>query len=292
MTARIAVVDDDPIVRESVASYLRGHQFQVAEFDGGPALRQGLKVTSPDLIVLDLVMPEEDGLSVLRWLRGFSEVPVIMLTGNDETTDRIVGLEVGADDYVGKPCDMRELLARIHSHLRRVPTSDKGATEERLLATVLFTYIAQSTQLAVQLGDAGWRELLGNHHEIVRAALKHFHGSELDTAGDGFFAVFDAPARALRCARVIQAELRQKLQIEIRAGLHTGECERMGDKLSGLAVHIGARIMSAAKPGEVLASSTVKDLVAGSGLKFRDAGTHTLKGVPGEWPLFALGEQE
>lgn len=110
----------------------------------------------------------------------------------------------------------------------------------------------------------------------------------MDTAGDGFFASFDGPARALRCAQAIQGELRQKLQLEIRAGLHTGECERLGDKLSGLAVHIGARVMSIAKPGEILASATVKDLVTGSGLAFREAGVHQLKGVPGEWPLFAL----
>ncbi|MGH8692900.1 MAG: response regulator transcription factor, partial [Burkholderiales bacterium] len=119
MTTRVAIVDDDPILREAVASYLRGHGFDVREFDGGRTLREALKAAAPDLIVLDLLMPEEDGLSVLRWLRGFSTLPVIMLTGNDEVTDRVVGLEVGADDYVGKPCDMRELLARIRTVLRR-----------------------------------------------------------------------------------------------------------------------------------------------------------------------------
>src|SRR5262245_12295009 len=119
MTTRIAVVDDDPVVRDSIATYLRGHSYDVHECDGARALRESLNSVARDLILLDLVMPEEDGLSVLRWLRGFSGLPVIMLTGSDEVADRVVGLEIGADDYVAKPCNMRELLARIHTALRR-----------------------------------------------------------------------------------------------------------------------------------------------------------------------------
>lgn len=160
--------------------------------------------------------------------------------------------------------------------------------DERLLATVLFTDIAQSTRLAAQLGDSKWREALQKHHDIVRIQLQRFRGREIDTAGDGFFASFDGPARALRCAQAVQTELRHKMQLEVRVGVHVGECERLGDKLSGIAVHIGSRIMHAAQPGEVLASSTVKDLVIGSGLTFREAGLHELKDVPGKWPLFAL----
>jgi class 3 adenylate cyclase len=136
------------------------------------------------------------------------------------------------------------------------------------------------------LGDAGWRELLERHHAIVRGQLTRSRGSEVDTAGDGFFASFDGPARAVRCAKAIVDGVRE-LGIDVRSGLHTGECELVDGKISGIAVHTGARVASHAGPGEVLVSSTVKDLVAGSGLEFVDRGVHDLKGVPGEWRLYA-----
>jgi class 3 adenylate cyclase len=158
---------------------------------------------------------------------------------------------------------------------------------ERVLATVLFTDIVGSTELASRLGDSAWRDLLQRHHAIVRRELAGFHGRELDTAGDGFFAAFDGPARAVRAASAIREALRP-LDLEIRAGLHTGECEVSDDKIVGVAVSIGARISSLAGPGEVLVSSTVKDLVAGSGLRFEDRGEHPLKGVPEPWRVFAL----
>ena len=161
------------------------------------------------------------------------------------------------------------------------------AEPNRVLATVLFTDIVGSTERAAVLGDQRWRELLTSHHALVRKELARFRGREIDTAGDGFLATFDGPARAIRCASAIRDDVKP-LGIEIRAGLHTGECEVMGDKLGGIAVHIGARIASLAKSGEVLVSSTVKDLVAGSGLEFEDRGTHSLKGIPGEWRLFAV----
>lgn len=160
----------------------------------------------------------------------------------------------------------------------------------RILATVLFTDIVGSTELAARLEDRRWRRLLAQHHSLVRRELKRFGGREVDTAGDGFFAVFDQPAQAVRCAAAISNAVRS-LGIDVRAGLHMGECELMGRKVGGIAVHIGARILGQAGPGEVLVSSTVKDLIAGSGLSFQDRGTHDLKGVPGEWRLFAL-EQE
>ncbi|MBI2155204.1 MAG: adenylate/guanylate cyclase domain-containing protein [Candidatus Rokubacteria bacterium] len=161
------------------------------------------------------------------------------------------------------------------------------AEPDRVLATVLFTDIVGSTERAAELGDRGWRDLLQSHHALVRRELARFRGREIDTAGDGFLATFDGPARAIRCAGAISDAVRQ-LGIEIRAGLHTGECEIMGDRIGGIAVHIGARVAAMAAPGEVLVSSTVKDLVAGSGLEFEDRGTHTLKGIPGEWRLFAV----
>jgi len=152
---------------------------------------------------------------------------------------------------------------------------------------VLFTDIVGATQRAASMGDRSWHDLLDAHHALVRRELAAFRGREIDTAGDGFLAAFDGPARAIRCASAISSGVRS-LGIEVRAGLHTGECEIIGDKLGGIAVHTGARIAALARPGEVLVSSTVKDLVAGSNLAFDDRGAQSLKGVPGRWQLFAV----
>ncbi len=159
---------------------------------------------------------------------------------------------------------------------------------DRVLATVLFTDIVGSTERASQLGDRAWRELLDRHHTVIRRRLTQFRGEEIDTAGDGFFASFDGPGRAIECARSVVTDVRT-LGLELRVGLHTGECERHDGKLTGIAVPVGARVAGAAEPGEVLVSSTVKDLVAGSGIAFEDRGVHELKGVPGEWRLYAVG---
>ncbi|MEY2536561.1 MAG: hypothetical protein QOG67_301 [Verrucomicrobiota bacterium] len=157
---------------------------------------------------------------------------------------------------------------------------------DRILATVLFLDIASSTERAAALGDTAWRNLLNSYYAIVRKELARFRGKETNTTGDGFLATFDGPARAVRCAIAIVLAVRQ-LGIEVRAGVHTGECELMGDNVGGIAVHTGARIMAKAEPGCVLASRTVKDLVSGSGIDFDDRGIHELKGIPGEWRLFA-----
>jgi class 3 adenylate cyclase/pimeloyl-ACP methyl ester carboxylesterase len=158
---------------------------------------------------------------------------------------------------------------------------------DRMLATVLFTDIVGSTEKAAELGDHRWHQVLEGHNTRVRAQLQRFHGREIDTAGDGFFATFDGPARAVVCAQAIGDSVRE-LSLEIRAGCHTGEIELDADSVRGIAVHIGARVTSMAGPGEVLVSSTVKDLVAGSGLVFEDRGEHELKGVPGKWRLYAV----
>jgi class 3 adenylate cyclase len=166
-----------------------------------------------------------------------------------------------------------------------------GATAEaepdRVLATVFFTDIVASSEKAATLGDRAWRELLERHHELVRRHLARFRGREVDTAGDGFFATFDGPARAIRCACALSQAM-QELGLEIRAGLHTGECELVEGKVAGIAVHTGARVAAHAQPGEVLVSQTVKDLVAGSGVAFAGRGEHELKGIPGEWKLYAV----
>jgi class 3 adenylate cyclase len=158
---------------------------------------------------------------------------------------------------------------------------------ETVLTTVLFTDIVGSTEQTAELGDARWRELASRHHALVRGYLDRYRGKELDTAGDGFFATFDGPIRAIRCAVALRDAVRE-LGLEIRAGLHTGECEILGEKVAGLAVSIGARVAGRAAAGEVLVSSTVKDIVAGSGITFEDRGVTELKGVPGEWRLYAV----
>ena len=158
---------------------------------------------------------------------------------------------------------------------------------DRVLATILFADIAGSTALAADLGDRRWRELLESFYAMVRTQLPRFRGRELDTAGDGLFAAFDGPARAIRCTEAIRAGARA-LELKVRAGAHTGECEVINGKLGGIAVHIAARIAAQAQPGEIFVSNTVKDLVAGSGIDFEDRGSRALKGVPGEWHLHAV----
>jgi uncharacterized protein (TIGR00369 family) len=158
---------------------------------------------------------------------------------------------------------------------------------ERVLATVLFTDLVGSTQRAEQLGDERWRKLLEEHNDFVRRQLQIFKGREVKTIGEGFLATFDSPARAIQCARAIRDGV-NRLGLEVRAGIHAGECEVVGADLGGIAVHIASRVQSAAGPSEILVTSTVRDLVAGSGLRFTDYGRHTLKGIEDDWQLFAV----
>jgi pimeloyl-ACP methyl ester carboxylesterase len=192
-------------------------------------------------------------------------------------------LELPGDDHAPWTSDD----GRITDEIQEFLTGSRAPVEfDRVLATVLFTDIVGSSERASALGDRAWRELLERHHALVRRELERFRGHERDTSGDGFFATFDGPARAVHCAKSICREV-QSLGLQVRAGVHTGECERSGEKITGIAVHTGARVMAEAAPGEVLVSSTVKDLVSGSGLAFRDRGARALKGIPGEWSLFA-----
>ncbi len=180
--------------------------------------------------------------------------------------------------------DQDAMVAEIQAFV----TGVRPATEpRRVLATVLFTDIVGSTERAAALGDVRWQALLADHNRVVRRQLERFGGHEIKVVGDGFLATFDGPARAVRCAVAIRDGVRE-LGLSIRAGVHVGEIEVLPDDIAGLAVHIGARVSALAGPGEVLVSSTVKDLVVGSGLAFDDRGSHVLKGVPGEWRLFAV----
>jgi class 3 adenylate cyclase len=211
----------------------------------------------------------------------------IEVGGSQYMAERISGarlVQLPGSDHLAWLSDSDAILDEIEEFLTGVRHS---AEPDRVLATVLFTDVVGSTEKAVALGDRRWRDLLDHHHTIVRRNLNRFRGREVKTTGDGFLAVFDGPARSVRCACAIAEDIRP-LGIEIRAGLHTGECEVMGDDYGGVAVHIGARVAALAGPGEVLVSSTVKDLVAGSGLRFTDQGSRALKGVPGEWRIFAV----
>jgi class 3 adenylate cyclase len=192
-------------------------------------------------------------------------------------------VELPGEDHLVFAGDQDALLDEIEEFLTGVR---RGPEPDRVLATVLFTDIVGSTERVAELGDRGWRDVLERHHAVVRRALARFRGREVDTAGDGFLATFDGPARAIRCAEAIIEAVHQ-LGLDVRAGIHTGECERVGEGVRGIAVHIGARVAAQANPGEVLVSSTVKDLVAGSGIRFEERGERALKGVPGAWRLFA-----
>ena len=193
-------------------------------------------------------------------------------------------VELAGNDHMPWVGDSDAVLDEVEQFLTG---GRRGAEPDRVLATVLFTDIAGSTVHAGELGDRRWSELLEAHHARVRALISRYGGREVDTAGDGFLATFDGPTRAIRCAEEITAAV-QTIGLEVRAGVHTGEIVLVGDDVRGIAVHVGARIAAMASPGEVLVSSTVRDLVAGSGLRFDDRGLHSLKGVPGEWQVLAV----
>jgi pimeloyl-ACP methyl ester carboxylesterase len=246
---------------------------------------------------LALMNKEIDVRHVLPAIR----VPTVVVHGSQDTlvpidvaryvADRIPGarlVEVAAGHLAtGRAAvEMQEVVESFLTGIWEAGGWEE-AEADRVLATVLFTDIIGSSEKAAALGDRAWRDLLERHHTLVRRQLVRFRGKEVDTAGDGFFASFDGPARAIRCACAIVDSVRE-LGLEVRAGLHTGECELVDGKVAGIAVHTGARVAAHARPGDVLVSSTVKDLVAGSGLTFEDRGTHELKGVPGEWRLFTV----
>ena len=226
------------------------------------------------------------------------QVPTLVLHRRDNTEERVEAgrylgahipgarfVELEGPDHFPWLGDADAVIREIQGFLRTVHAEE--ADLERVLATILFTDIVASTEKAAELGDRGWRELVDRHDTTVRALLSRYRGREVNTTGDGFFATFDGPARALRCAQVI-ADAVRPLGIEVRAGVHTGEIEMSGGTISGIAVNIGARIGARAGPSEILVSQTVKDLVAGSGLAFQDRGLHELKGVPDQWRLFAV----
>jgi class 3 adenylate cyclase len=245
---------------------------------------------------IDLWCKDIDVRSVLPAIR----TPTLMLHGQEDhlpvaaarwMAQRIPGarlVEFPGSGHVLLGSTLETACDEIEQFLDEVWAGfDEALEPDRVLATVLFTDIVGSSQQAVELGDRDWGELLKRHHDLVRRQLVRFRGGEVDTAGDGFFASFDGPARAIRCACAITDAV-SELGLRVRVGLHTGECELVDGKVAGIAVHTGARVASQAQPGEVLVTGTVKDLVAGSDLAFTDRGNHQLKGIPGQWRLYAV----
>ena len=263
----------------------------------GHASRERLSASPGDLIALERMNAEIDVRHVLPTIR----VPTLVLHRRDDaipvdsarwTAAQIPGarfVELEGRSHFPFYGDTEALVGEIESFTTGVYETGGWESPEpdRVLATVLFTDIVGATAKAVELGDRGWRDLVQRHHALVRQELVRFRGREIDTAGDGFFAAFDGPARAIRCASAVSQRV-SELGIDIRAGLHTGECESVDGKVGGIAVHIGARVAAQAGPREVLVSSTVKDLVAGSGIEFDDRGAVELQGLPGDWRLYAV----
>jgi class 3 adenylate cyclase len=245
-------------------------------------------------IALETMWRETDVRHVLPAVH----VPTLVLHRTDDQAYMVAGarflaehvsgarfVELPGGDHLPWEGDSDAIVSEIDRFLRSV--RDEEAELDRVLATVMFTDIVGSTERTSAFGDRAWREHLADHDRLVRASLARYRGREIKTLGDGFLATFDGPARAVRCALAITSAVRD-LGIEVRIGLHTGEIELDGDDIRGIAVHIGARVAALAGDSEVLVSSTVKDLVAGSGLVFEDAGEHELKGVPDRWKLYRV----
>jgi len=240
---------------------------------------------------LMLLRPGQSFAGLAQSARFFRAVPadgrILRAEGKGTMHGRIAVANIEVYDADGQLAASVHGLAQIIDLSRRQKTIATAA--RRILATLLFTDIVGSTEHAQRLGDGGWRALLSQHHHAVRAEIERCEGIEVDTAGDGFFVRFESPARALECARAAREAVR-RLGIEIRAGIHTGECELQGIKLTGMAVHVAARIQGLAGAGDILVSSTVRDIVVGSNTRFEDRGQHSLKGTPGEWRLFVLAD--
>jgi class 3 adenylate cyclase len=275
LEARAPSMIDDPRFSDWWASYLR--------MSASPGAAFALTRMNRDVDVRH-VLPTISAPTLVVHRTGDRSLPV---EGARYMAEAIPGarlLELPGDDHLPFVGNQDEILDDVEEFLTGVR---RGPEPDRVLATVLFTDVVRSTELAAALGDKRWVSLLGEHNALVRKELEHWRGREVVTTGDGFLATFDGPARAVRCAWGIRDAIKAH-GLEIRAGLHTGEVELLGDDVGGLAVHLGARVAGLANPSEVLVSSTVKDLVTGSGIEFAERGEHELKGVPGTWRIYVV----
>jgi DNA-binding NarL/FixJ family response regulator len=310
---RVLLADDQSLVRAGFKSLLDAQaDIEVVgeAGDGEEAVRQASQLV-PDVVLMDIRMPGTDGLEATRRIvhdERLDRVRIVILTTFDVDEYVFEALRVGASGFLVKDTDPEELVQGVRAVARGdallspgvtrrlisafadrggEPPLPEGSEPGRVLATVMFSDIVASTERAAQIGDRRWRDLLDRHDAVIRRELARHGGREVKMTGDGFLALFDAPARAIRCAVAIRDELRA-LEIEIRIGLHSGEVELRREDVGGIAVNIGSRVAAAGSQGDVLVSSTVKDLVAGSGIGFADRGEHDLKGVPDRWHLYAV----
>jgi class 3 adenylate cyclase len=312
---RVVLADDQVLVRAGFRALLDSQEDieVVGEADNGSDAVRMSNELAPDVVLMDIRMPEMDGLEATRRIvedEQLDRTRIVILTTFDVDEYVFEALRLGASGFLVKDTEPDALLEGVRAVARGDVLLSQGVTRtligavvgrgrgglpsagsdaDRVLATVMFSDIVSSTERAAQLGDRRWRETLDEHDRLVRAELAAHGGREIKSTGDGFLAVFDAPARAIRCAVAIRERLHAR-GLEVRIGLHSGEVELRGDDVGGIAVNIGARVAETGAAGDVMVSSTVRDLVAGSDIGFADRGEHGLKGVPDRWHLFAVSE--
>jgi DNA-binding NarL/FixJ family response regulator len=311
---RVVLADDQVLVRAGFRALLEAQADidVVGEAgDGKDAVRMAVELR-PDVVLMDIRMPGMDGLEATRRIvqdEHLDRTRIVILTTFDVDEYVFEALRVGASGFLVKDTEPELLLQGVRAVARgdallsprvtrrligafaggEARASPTGSSAERILATVMFSDIVSSTERAAEIGDRRWRDVLDRHDELVRAELGAHGGREIKTTGDGFLALFDAPARAIRCAVAIRDRLRA-VGLDVRIGLHSGEVEMRGSDVGGMAVNIGSRVAEWGSSGDVVVSSTVRDLVAGSGIGFIDRGEQALKGVPDRWRLFVVAD--
>jgi DNA-binding NarL/FixJ family response regulator len=311
---RVVLADDQVLVRAGFRALLDAQaDIEVVgeAGDGKDAVRMAVELR-PDVVLMDIRMPGMDGLEATRRIvqdEHLDRTRIVILTTFDVDEYVFEALRVGASGFLVKDTEPELLLQGVRAVARgdallsprvtrrligafaggEARAFPSGSGAERILATVMFSDIVSSTQRAAEIGDRRWRDVLDRHDELVREELVAHGGREIKTTGDGFLALFDAPARAIRCAVAIRDRLRG-VGLDVRIGLHSGEVELRGSDVGGMAVNIGSRVAEWGSAGDVVVSSTVRDLVAGSGIGFIDRGEQTLKGVPDRWRLFVVAD--